>query len=84
MMAFRFRRLPACYAPLVMPLLLSVMMTFIISGLSTLMSLGPHPEFLGHWSRAWGASWLVGFPTLLLVLPLVRRAVALIVEPPAR
>ncbi|MEH3146226.1 MAG: DUF2798 domain-containing protein [Methylobacterium frigidaeris] len=67
-----------------MPLLPSVMMTFIISGLSTPMSLGPHPEFPGHRSRAWGAPWLVGFPTLLPVLPVVRRAVALIVEPPAR
>jgi hypothetical protein len=28
-----------------------------------------------------GLSWLVAFPTLLLVLPLVRRAVARIVAP---
>jgi hypothetical protein len=32
-------------------------------------------------TRAWGLSWLVAFPTLLLVLPLVRRAVARIVAP---
>jgi hypothetical protein len=27
-------------------------------------------------------SWIVAFPTLLVVLPLVRRIVSLVVEPP--
>jgi hypothetical protein len=31
--------------------------------------------------RAWGASWLVAFPSLLIVMPVVRRIVAAIVEP---
>jgi hypothetical protein len=31
----------------------------------------------------WALSWIVAFPTLLVVLPLVRRIVALVVEPPA-
>ncbi|QRE72323.1 DUF2798 domain-containing protein [Methylobacterium aquaticum] len=76
-----FRRLPASAAPLVTAFLLSVMMTCIVSGLATLLTLGPTPEALWHWPRAWGFSWLVAFPTLLLVLPLVRRAVARIVAP---
>ncbi len=75
------RRLPASAAPLVTAFLLSVMMTCIVSGLATLLTLGPTPEALWHWPRAWGFSWLVAFPTLLLVLPLVRRAVARIVAP---
>jgi hypothetical protein len=29
---------------------------------------------------AWGLSWIVAFPTLLLVLPLVRRATRALVE----
>lgn len=78
------RRLPARYAGLVMPLVLSVMMTFVVSGIATLRSLGPTPDFLTTWPAAWGLSWLVAFPTLLLVLPLVRRIVGLVVEPAAR
>jgi hypothetical protein len=36
------------------------------------------------WPTAWALSWLVAFPTLLMVLPLVRRIVALVVESPRR
>jgi hypothetical protein len=31
---------------------------------------------------AWGLSWMVAFPTLLLILPMVRRLTALLVELP--
>ena len=75
------RRLPASSAPLVTAFLLSVTMTCIVSAIATLLSLGPTPDALWHWPRAWGVSWLVAFPTLLLVLPLVRRAVARMVAP---
>jgi hypothetical protein len=77
-----FRRLPARYAGVVMPLVLSVIMTFVVSGVATLRSLGLSPGFPAMWMSAWGLSWLVAFPTLLLALPLVRRIVGLIVEPP--
>ena len=75
------RRLPARTAPLVTAFLLSILMTCVVSGIATLLSLGPTPDALWHWPRAWGLSWLVAFPPLLLVLPLVRRAVARIVAP---
>jgi hypothetical protein len=77
-----FRRLPARYAGVVMPFFLSVLMTFVVSGISTLRALGPTREMLAVWPVSWGLSWLVAFPTLLLVLPLVRRLVALVVAPP--
>ncbi len=80
----RPRRLPPRAAGIVMPLVLSIIMTFVVSAISTLRSLGPVPEVLKVWPTAWALSWLVAFPTLLLVLPLVRRIVGLIVEPPAR
>lgn len=78
----RFRRLPARWAGFVMPLILSVLMTFVVSAVATWRSLGFHPDLPATWMSSWGLSWLVAFPTLLLVLPLVRRIVAGIVEPP--
>jgi hypothetical protein len=80
---FVIRRLPPRYAAFVMPLILSVLMTFVVSAISTLKSLGPTSAFLLTWPSAWALSWLVAFPTLLVVLPLVRRLVTLVVEPPA-
>ncbi|MDI1264297.1 MAG: DUF2798 domain-containing protein [bacterium] len=78
------RKLPARYAPVVMPFILSILMTFVVSMISTLRSLGPTPAFFATWPGAWAISWVVAFPTLLAVLPLVRRIVALVVEAPSR
>ncbi|MDB5576102.1 MAG: uncharacterized protein JWR80_1278 [Bradyrhizobium sp.] len=75
-------KLPARYAAIVLPLVLSLLMTFVISGVSTLMSLGPTRAFVVTWPAAWALSWLVAFPTLVVLLPLVRRLVALVIETP--
>ncbi|MFZ5732286.1 MAG: DUF2798 domain-containing protein [Pseudomonadota bacterium] len=76
------RRLPARYAAVLLPLVLSVIMTFVVSGISTLKVLGPNLKFLAAWPVAWALSWIVAFPTVLVVLPLTRRIVAALVEPP--
>jgi hypothetical protein len=76
------RKLPARYMAIALPLLLSLLMTFVISGVSTLMSLGATRAFVVTWPAAWALSWVVAFPTLVVLLPLVRRIVALVVEAP--
>lgn len=76
---FGFAKLPAAYATLVMPLLLSILMTFVVSAVATLRSIGLAPGFFYIWLSAWGLSWIIAFPTLLLALPLVRRATAALV-----
>jgi hypothetical protein len=78
------RRLPSRYGALVMPVVLSILMSLVVSGVSTLKSLGIGPAFISTWPMAWFLSWLVAFPTLLVVLPLVRRIVGLVVEPAGR
>ncbi|MER8764429.1 MULTISPECIES: DUF2798 domain-containing protein [unclassified Mesorhizobium] len=77
-------KLPARYAAVLGPLVRSLLMTFIVSFISTLKSFGFQPDMLATWLTAWGLSWLVAFPTLLLVLPAVRRIVGWICEPVAR
>ena len=78
----RLRKLPARYMSIVVPFLLSVKMTFIVSGISTLKSLGLATGFLSTWMSAWGLSWIVAFPVLLVMLPIVRRVAGLLVEQP--
>ncbi|MES2938616.1 MAG: DUF2798 domain-containing protein [Pseudomonadota bacterium] len=73
-------RIPARFAGLVMPFFLSIIMTCVISLVSTLRGIGLPPDFVHVWLGAWGASWLVAFPTLLGVLPLVRRLTAAVVS----
>jgi len=77
---FGMPKLPPRFGAIVMPLLLSVFMTFIVSMVSTLRSIGPAPDFIQVWLGAWAISWVVAFPTLLLILPIVRRATAAVVR----
>lgn len=77
---FRFRKLPPRYGGIVLPLLLSILMTCVVSMISTLRNTGFAPRFLSIWLGAWGLSWAVAFPMLLLILPWVRRATAALVE----
>lgn len=77
---FGIPKLPARYASVVMPLLLSIFMTCIVSIISTYNSLGAAPHFVRIWLDAWIISWVIAFPTLLLVLPVVRKATAVIVR----
>ncbi|MDG5497741.1 DUF2798 domain-containing protein [Niveispirillum sp. BGYR6] len=79
-----FRKLPPSAATFVMPLILSILMTCVVSAVATLRNIGLVEGVAGHWLQAWGLSWLIAFPTLLLVLPLVRRIVGLLVQSPAR
>ncbi|MBK9572653.1 MAG: DUF2798 domain-containing protein [Rhodoferax sp.] len=75
-------KIPARYTHLVMPLLLSFFMTFLVSLISTVRSLGLVDGLFQVWMGAWLLSWMVAFPALLLVQPLVRRIMGLIVEKP--
>jgi hypothetical protein len=64
-----FKKLPARCAAWVMPLLLSVFMTFIVSMISTLRGVGLSPDMPKIWMSAWALSWVFAFPTLLFMLP---------------
>jgi energy-coupling factor transporter transmembrane protein EcfT len=78
----RPRKLPARFAPVVMPFLLSLLMTALVSLISTARSVGIAPELLRLWPGNWALSWLVAFPVTLVVLPIVRRLTAAVVDVP--
>lgn len=77
----KLSRLPAKYGAFLTPLVLSIIMTFIVSLISTLKAIGISSFSMKEWMAAWGLSWVVAFPTLLLALPLVRRIVGFLVAP---
>lgn len=79
---FGLRKLPARYAGIVMPLLLSIFMSGIVSFVSTLHGIGMTHGLLHTWLGAWGWSWMIAFPTVLVVLPVVRNLTRLLVETP--
>ncbi len=78
------KKLPAKFNAVAFPFVLSILMSCIISGVSTLRVLGFQDGFLSKWMLAWGVSWLVAFPTVLFILPIVRKIVGAFVEAPGR
>jgi hypothetical protein len=77
---FGIPKLPARYASLVLPFFLTCVMTCVVSGISTLRVAGIGPGVLGTWLVSWGMSWAVAYPTMLLVLPVVKKMVAALVH----
>jgi hypothetical protein len=77
-------KLPAKYNTVAFPLVLSIMMSCIISGVSTLRALGWNEGVFAKWMGAWGVSWLIAFPIVFLILPLVRKIVSTFVIAPGK
>lgn len=76
------KKLPPRAMNVVMPFILSIFMSAIISFVSTVKAIGLAPDLLFSWLKAWGLSWVVAFPVLLVVLPIVRRIASLVVAAP--
>jgi hypothetical protein len=51
------RKLPARYSAIVTPLFISILMSCIVSGISTLNGVGLISGFVNVWMQAWGTSW---------------------------
>ncbi|APX13987.1 DUF2798 domain-containing protein [Tateyamaria omphalii] len=73
--------IPARYAHIAFGFVLSGMMSFLVSGISTLLTLGPVAGFPGLWIGAWLPSWAVAFPIVLVVAPIARKLVAKLTIP---
>lgn len=72
--------IPARFAPILFGLILSGLMSFIVSGLSTYRALGFVEGFVRIWAGNWAVSWVIAFPTVLVVAPITRKIVAKLVR----
>ena len=68
--------IPKRFGPVLFGFILSGLMSCIVSGIATLRALGIQPDFFGTWMTSWAFSWLVAFPTVLVVAPVTRKIVA--------
>ena len=67
--------LPAKYSQLTFSFFLSIFMSCVVSGVSVLNTTELVDGFYGLWMTAWFRSWIVAFPTILIVAPLTHRLV---------
>ena len=68
--------IPPRFAPFLFAFILSGLMSFLVSGISTAKALGLFEGFVKVWLGNWAFSWGVAFPTVLVVAPLTRRVVS--------
>lgn len=76
---FGLPKLPARYASLVLPFFLTCVMTCVVSGISTLRVAGFGPGVMTMWFLSWMISWAIAYPTMVLVMPWVKKLVATLV-----
>lgn len=76
------KKLPAKFALWIMPLMLSGIMSAIISFINIVKALGFVDGLFTIWLQAWGLSWLVAYPVVLMVLPIVKWIMGKIIETP--
>jgi hypothetical protein len=74
------KKLPASLHRFAQPLGTSFFMTFLVSGVATWRALGDVPGMFGTWMVSWMIAWAVAFPTMLVMMPVVRRALRYVIE----
>ncbi|MFZ3581787.1 DUF2798 domain-containing protein [Loktanella sp. DJP18] len=75
--------IPNRYAPLVFGFFLSMIMSAIISGVATTSAIGFTAALPSIWVEAWLSSWVIAYPSVLIVAPLARRIAGRLVAAPA-
>jgi hypothetical protein len=71
---------PAKYTQLIFSFFLSIFMSCVVSAVSVFNTTGLIDGFFILWMTAWLKSWIVAFPTILIVAPLTRRLVGKLVR----
>ena len=67
------RKLAPKWGLIVMPLLMSGMMSAIICMVNLLRVLGWSHEAWAAWPSTWLMAWAVAFPAVLVVMPIAKR-----------
>ncbi len=68
-------RIPQRFAPLTYGIIQSGITAAVASGIATFQALGFNQLALGAWLVAWVLAWIAMLPVVILVSPLIQRAV---------
>lgn len=73
--------IPKKYEFVTFAFLMSLFMTFLMSFVVTLINVGLVDNFFSLWGQAFWRAYIIAFPAVLTVVPLVRKIVKKIVLP---
>ena len=63
-------------------LFMAFFMSFLMSGAITELNIGFPPDFLARWMHSWGMAFVLAYPAILIVAPVVRRLALRFAESP--
>jgi hypothetical protein len=72
--------IPHKYEFFVFTFLMSLFMSFFMSGVITFINMGLVDGFVGLWIEAFGKAFVIAYPTIMVVVPQVRRIVRVVVR----
>ncbi len=73
--------IPRKFEPYLFGLVLSGLMSLVVSGITTLRTVGFVDGFVSMWIGAWLTAWVLAFPIVLFVAPLARKVVQRFLAP---
>lgn len=72
--------IPRKYEFYVFTFLMALFMSFFMSGVITLINIGWVDGFFGLWIEAFIKAFVIAYPTIMVVVPQVRRVVNMVVR----
>ncbi|PHS68545.1 MAG: hypothetical protein COB23_09265 [Methylophaga sp.] len=68
------------YQPLVFSFFMSLFMSCIMSLVISIFNLGLASDIVAVWLKAWSFAFVVAFPTIMLMSPIVHKVVNIVVD----
>lgn len=72
--------IPKKYTPYVFSFFMALLMSCIMSLVISIFNVGLAENILSIWLKAWGFAFIVAFPIVTFISPIVRKLVSLVVE----
>lgn len=67
-------------ARFILAAVMTAVMVFMVTLVVTFINLGPRPDFLLQWAKAYAISWPIAAATAFVIMPAARRATDAIVR----
>ncbi|MBI4978430.1 MAG: DUF2798 domain-containing protein [Spirochaetes bacterium] len=74
------KKFPKIIAPVLFAFIMALLMPFIMTFFIVLITAGWSDLFFIRWMKAYGIAFVIAFPAILLLAPLVRKIVAALTE----
>lgn len=73
-------KIPKSKAQIVIMFFMVVTMTFVVVFVTTAFNYCFQSDFVFKWLKGWGLAFIIAFPTVLIIMPFIRKFVASITE----